>query len=359
MIVKEILKEFYAHWMYLHLKRSGEDYYSKDFLFKQYRQSETILSTNNTQIINHEWRKNICIYCNDTIISIQKSVGDHPIAELKTLGIHEYNLPCCTKCNSSKGDTDLLEWLERRGKSFFDIHGTAIMVYLRGLWRLHKEQKTLNKDGDIILEKYLEKLKNMTTVVIDTQSFTKYEKKQLETFAVLGTTKDDWETVEPDSIDTDIYGYKIPVYFNNPPGCKEIRPFLAESYDTLEHGRSDMKQCQLCGTKIDREWYFVCYEKNIFMKIGGTCFGNYSNIEKSELIKNTIWKMITRHLFITKTNIMRNYWNRWNNGRIRSKAMGYKFSMELKNITFETPKETTAEIVKKMIYLDMPIDENW
>lgn len=355
MKIKETLKEFYSHWMYLHIKRNGGDYYNKEFLFKQYNQADSILSENKPAIINQAWLKGKCLYCNEKINS-DKPVGDHVIPELKKMNIQGFELPCCQFCNSSKNDSDLLEWLERKQRSIFDLHGTVIMVYLRGLWRLFKEQKKLSNDEEIGLNKHLNKLRNISTITVDTKSFSKYEKKQEETFASLGTTKDDWETVEPDGIEYDKYDYPVPQYTEPPRGCKEVTPFFDENFDVSEAGIIDKKQCQLCGTKIDREWYFVCWKKYIYMKIGGVCFKNYSDIEKKDLVKNTIWKMIRNHLIENKYIILKDYWNKWKKNQIYPKKLGYNFSTKLKTITETTSKEEISELVKQMIRLDLSID---
>lgn len=87
--------------------------------------------------------KNECVYCGNR----QALSNDHivPKRECHFREIHNI-VTSCSKCNSSKGDKDLIEWygLERR----YEIPRIAMGKYLKMIYICHECRGTLDK-GDI------------------------------------------------------------------------------------------------------------------------------------------------------------------------------------------------------------------
>jgi len=84
-----------------------------------------------------------CVYCS----SKQDLSNDHivPKRECHFREIHNI-VTCCNKCNSSKGDRDLIEWygLEKR----YEIPRIVMGKYLKMIYICHECRSTLDK-GDI------------------------------------------------------------------------------------------------------------------------------------------------------------------------------------------------------------------
>jgi len=93
----------------------------------------------------------VCVYCG----SIEELSNDHivPKRECHFAEIHNI-VRACKKCNSSKGDKDLIEWwgIEKR----YEISRLAMGKYLKMLHICHEcrgtlESKDVNKDGKMDL----------------------------------------------------------------------------------------------------------------------------------------------------------------------------------------------------------------
>ena len=80
-----------------------------------------------------------CVFCDEMVTA---GSGDHIVPKSKGGPQSAENfMPLCRRCNSSKGDKDLLEWWNIKGKNIEDLNHDALTIYLRLKYRLASQQE--------------------------------------------------------------------------------------------------------------------------------------------------------------------------------------------------------------------------
>lgn len=101
------------------------------------------LESENRRVSMRLSRMGTCIFCGAQLPA--GSTGDHivPLSKGGPQGAQNY-LPLCRNDNSSKGDRDLLEWWQSKGRSVAELPDDVICAYARLMWQLYKPQRLLD-----------------------------------------------------------------------------------------------------------------------------------------------------------------------------------------------------------------------
>jgi hypothetical protein len=84
-------------------------------------------------------KRETCVFCN---APVGGGTGDH-IIPLSKGGPHsaENFMPLCKRCNSSKGNKDLIEWWMLKRRHIRELDLDALVIYLRLRYRLATEKE--------------------------------------------------------------------------------------------------------------------------------------------------------------------------------------------------------------------------
>lgn len=110
--------------------------------FKELKNGNKVWSTAIREWIKEHEKPNECIYCG----SKDKLTTEHILPRCRNgPDIADNAIKVCEKCNSSKGDKRLYEWIGYKNKD--KIPRIAEGKYLKLLYKLHEEKGTLNTDN--------------------------------------------------------------------------------------------------------------------------------------------------------------------------------------------------------------------
>lgn len=123
----------WSHWFYV-VKINQKYFPAKKQLKKGFASALDGLKQESRGPVLRLAKRSTCVSCNSPVGS---GVGDH-IIPLSKGGPHsaENFMPLCRKCNSSKGDRDLIEWWMIKGRNIKDLDLDALVIYLRLRYRL-------------------------------------------------------------------------------------------------------------------------------------------------------------------------------------------------------------------------------
>jgi len=87
-------------------------------------------------------RSNHCICCQVPLS--MSGTGDHLVPRSKQGSNSASNyLPLCKRCNSSKGNRDLMKWWQMKEKPLNQLHPDAICLYARTIYQCSTTERTL------------------------------------------------------------------------------------------------------------------------------------------------------------------------------------------------------------------------
>ena len=90
-------------------------------------------------------RRGRCVNCNINLPNVTN--GDHiiPLSKGGALSVENF-MPLCKRCNSSKGNKDLLDWwINFQGKRIEQLDFDALCVYSRFMFRILEKDGSLDK----------------------------------------------------------------------------------------------------------------------------------------------------------------------------------------------------------------------
>lgn len=128
-------------WSHWHRIISGQPKYlpGQGMLERGFKIAPESLKEESRKTVIRLARLGRCIACGT---EVGASSGDH-IIPLSRGGPQsaENFMPLCKKCNSSKGDKDLLEWWVNYGRRIEDLNHDALDIYLRLRYRLADKEE--------------------------------------------------------------------------------------------------------------------------------------------------------------------------------------------------------------------------
>ncbi len=136
---KDFLPSFWALILYYQIKDKNGNQYGIGFYRRQKEYAQKwIHETEPTDSIAKLFSRNKCAYCGIDL-RFTGSIGDHVVG--KKLNGVQWRVPCCTKCNSSKGNLDLIDWwVGKKNRNVLDIDKHVWAVYVRAKLLLLKQE---------------------------------------------------------------------------------------------------------------------------------------------------------------------------------------------------------------------------
>lgn len=144
----EYLSCLLASFLYHKIRRPDGTKYGIGFYNKELKRIQSWIKDNEpSSSIARLRNKNQCSYCNSKL-SVKFGVGDHIVG--RKLDSALWIVPCCTQCNSSKGNRDLIHWwCNMKKRNIVELHKDVIAIYVRAKYRLFdKEDKLYDKISD-------------------------------------------------------------------------------------------------------------------------------------------------------------------------------------------------------------------
>jgi hypothetical protein len=289
------LIHFYACFHALNIVNSNHETYGKAFYKQLAKNYEIFLANDSSSKINNLWRKETCVYCLEPISNFKFSKGDHIVAGLKKLGIDLYNVPCCKSCNSSKLQTDLIEWLLKNGKNYTDIPSVVISLYIKAKYH---DLKFSNKLQESIPEYFVNFLKKLDyerdleeLIKFDTGKNRIYLSQQLDTFHYLQTEPSEWADCKIEYWKMDEKNREHPMYCVT--SNREVTPYddrnpmrnIKQTYtfdNSVDLNHPHKNNCQLCGTDILVNYRIQCDRLQIDMILGSECIKSYQKLKGAD-----------------------------------------------------------------------------
>lgn len=131
---EEYLPKLFSLYLWNKLTKSNGEMYGRGFYFKKTIQNKEWIKSDPCSTITRMRNKNQCVYC-DKDLNVKYGVGDHIVG--KKMNSALWLVPCCTVCNSSKGNRDLLYWwCIMKNKMLLDLKKDVLATYIRGKYRL-------------------------------------------------------------------------------------------------------------------------------------------------------------------------------------------------------------------------------
>jgi len=198
---REVLKRLYEYMHYISICEEHYGLYGFGVIPKIWPKIEIFMKderqVTKTALNLFREYKDKCIICGGYLS--EKTEGDH-IIPLSKGGWNtvDNRLPLCRKCNSSKKDKDLLEWIFSKGIKIYDIDNTVLYIYLHAEYTYLERNDLLDKPAYSYLkeaweqsseilrylynidQEILYKFKNFNykkTVLIEISSFSEINKK--------------------------------------------------------------------------------------------------------------------------------------------------------------------------------------
>ena len=128
----------WSHW-YRIVTSKPKYYPGLSLLKKGFESALKSLKSESRKTVLRLARLGKCISCG---AKVGEGAGDHiiPVSKGGPQSAENF-MPLCRKCNSSKGNKDLLEWWIGQGRNIKDLNQDALTIYLRLRYRLrHKIQ---------------------------------------------------------------------------------------------------------------------------------------------------------------------------------------------------------------------------
>ncbi|MEM2047605.1 MAG: HNH endonuclease, partial [Candidatus Jordarchaeales archaeon] len=123
----------WSHW-YLVVSRSPKYLPGLSLLEKGFETAEKSLRSESRKTVLRLAKMNTCVACGSRITIAS---GDHiiPLSKGGPQSAENF-MPLCKRCNSSKGNRDLLEWWLSLGRHIKDLNPDVLTIYLRLAFRL-------------------------------------------------------------------------------------------------------------------------------------------------------------------------------------------------------------------------------
>lgn len=133
---EEFLPRLFSLYLYNKIKKSNGEFYGVGFYFQKTIQNKEWIKTSPSSSMARLRNTNKCVYC-DSDLDVKFGVGDHIVG--KELDDIRWLVPCCTFCNSSKGNKDLLVWwCIKKKRSIMELKKDVLATYIRGKYLLLK-----------------------------------------------------------------------------------------------------------------------------------------------------------------------------------------------------------------------------
>ncbi len=141
---KDLLHIFWAGILYHQIKDKDGNFYGIRFFRKHRDYAEKwIHETEPTDSIIKLFARKKCVYCGIDL-KFTGSIGDHIVG--KKLNGAQWRVPCCTACNSSKGNLDLIDWwVGKKNKDVLDIDKHVWAIYVRAKILLLKQENNYDQ----------------------------------------------------------------------------------------------------------------------------------------------------------------------------------------------------------------------
>jgi len=139
---KEYLPNLFSSFLYQTIRSKFGTRYGVSLYYKwlnHHKSEEWILKTEPNACFFRLWNKKKCSYCDNPPTN---GIGDHAVGR-KRLDFLFTHLPCCRRCNSSKGRLDLIYWFcIKKGNNILKLSKDVISIYVRAQYRaLHTESR--------------------------------------------------------------------------------------------------------------------------------------------------------------------------------------------------------------------------
>ncbi len=309
------LIHLYACKNSLKIRNTNFDVYGDEFFNKLKCGFIKFIANDSQTTIHNLWRKNMCVYCLESIDNIKFSQGDHIVPELKKYGIDRYNVPCCKKCNSSKNNVDLIDWLIKNNRTHTDVAHSVINLYVKAKYLLlninNKLRDIVSDSFNVFLKQLDEDIEIENLIKYDSTKKHFFHQVQLDTFHFLQTEPIDWNDCKIIG-KTEINDVDHPLYRVS-GGFAEVTPFDDRNPMKVinSYGFDDMNgelpythrdNCQLCGTPILVNYRIRCDRLSYEMVVGSECIKSYHKLKGDEYAisgKEKI-KEFDRDLFVKK-----------------------------------------------------------
>ena len=138
---EEYLPRLFSLYLYNKIKKPNGEFYGVGFYFKKTIQNKEWIKTSPSSSMARLRNTNKCVYC-DVDLDVKFGVGDHIVG--KELNDIRWLVPCCTFCNSSKGNRDLLFWwCIMKKRDIINLKKDVLATYIRGKYLLLKTKDLL------------------------------------------------------------------------------------------------------------------------------------------------------------------------------------------------------------------------
>ena len=144
---REILPEIWVATLYDQCRSKEGLVYGEIFL-DRLRQQTLKKFTVDDELPNNAIKKilskNKCSYCHEELTFKEIREGDHIVG--REMDHLVWTVPCCTRCNSSKGKKEFLDWwINFKGNNITELHHNVIGVFCRAKYRLSKKHGILDE----------------------------------------------------------------------------------------------------------------------------------------------------------------------------------------------------------------------
>ena len=126
----------WSHWFYV-VKKDPKYYPALSLFWRELKSAEEHLRVQSRKTVLRLANLRRCIFCG---VEVSSGSGDHiiPVSRGGPNSAENF-MPLCRRCNSSKGNKDLLEWWFSKGRKLRELNLDTLVIYLHFQYRIAEE----------------------------------------------------------------------------------------------------------------------------------------------------------------------------------------------------------------------------
>ena len=132
----------WSHWFYV-VKKDPKYYPALSLFWRELKSAEDHLRVQSRKTVLRLANLRRCIFCG---AEVSLGSGDHiiPVSRGGPNSAENF-MPLCKRCNSSKGNKDLLEWWFSKGRKLRELNLDVLVIYLRFQYRIAEKEVKLDE----------------------------------------------------------------------------------------------------------------------------------------------------------------------------------------------------------------------